>query len=94
MSTKIQFREREMREAIASMQQSCKKLDEMNQYFMERAGWAEKEALQGEAGISLKNAITGKLCPSISQLSIAIGEQVKFAQIELDQMIKAASQLR
>lgn len=94
MATKIQFKEREMREAIAEIRKSATELGTMAEDFSNTANWSAQEALKGDAGEALKTAMQNTLVDRTNKLSEALKKQAAFAEKELEQMIKAAAQLR
>lgn len=94
MATKIQFKEREMRAAIDEMRKSSQELQQMSEEFRNLGNWAEQEALKGDAGDSLKQAIQNVLAERVTKLSEKLKQHAAYTEKELQQMIEAAAKLR
>jgi uncharacterized protein YukE len=94
MSAKIQFKQREMEQAIAQFRQVSQNLKALSDELASEANEAEQNALQGEAGAALKQAIQGTLCQRIDRLSELYKQHAAVAERELQQMIAAAAKLR
>ncbi len=94
MTAKIQFKEHEMRTAIAQLRRGAKELRECIHQTQSFAGLIEKGALVGEAGTQFQTIIKSTLNSKIEDIAQKLEEQARFAEIELEQLLKAASQLR
>jgi response regulator RpfG family c-di-GMP phosphodiesterase len=94
MTARIQFREEQMREAIAAMRKSAKEFREVVRELQRVSKIVDDGALEGRAGIAMSASIRNTACPRIEQLAQKLEEQARFAEQELEQMKKAASQLR
>lgn len=94
MTAKIQFREKEMRDAIAVLRRSAKDLRQTAQVINGIGNTISQGALVGVAGTSLQTALTKTLNAKIEELAQKLEEKARFAEVELEQMLKAASQLR
>jgi hypothetical protein len=94
MAQRIQFREQEMREAIATMRRSAKELRDVIRQMQGVARNIENGALLGAGGEALQTAVQSTLCGSIDRLAQKLEERARFVEVELEQLLKAASQLR
>lgn len=94
MSGEIKFDEDKMRLAIDHMRRGAKQLRHTIQQTQTLAGMIEKGALVGDAGTQLQTSIKSSLNTKIEEIAQKLEEQARFAEIELEQLIKAASQLR
>jgi hypothetical protein len=94
MTAKIQFREKEMRDAIAVFRRSAKDLRQTAQQINGIGNTINQGALVGVAGTALQMALTKTLNTKIEELAQKLEEKARFAEVELEQMLKAASQLR
>lgn len=94
MPPRIQFREEEMREAIASFRRSAKELRDVAQQMTGISNVIEQGALVGQGGEAFKQSLSHTLNPAIERLAQKLEERARVAETELEQMLKAASQLR
>ncbi|MBZ0307128.1 MAG: WXG100 family type VII secretion target [Anaerolineae bacterium] len=94
MTPRIQFREHEMRQAIAEFRRCAKELRACGDQMNGVANQIQQGALVGRAGTHFQTSIQRTLNPKIEELAQKLEEKARFAEIELEQMLKAAGQLR
>jgi len=94
VSGEIKFDEGKMRYAIDHMRREAKELRNTVQATQGLAGLIEKGALVGEAGVQFQTTIKSTLNPKIEEIAAKIEEQARFMEVELEQLLKAASKLR
>jgi hypothetical protein len=94
VSGEIKFDEGKMRLAIDHMRRGAKELRQTIHQTQGLAGLIEKGALVGEAGTQLQTIIKGTLNGKIEEIATKLEEQARFMEVELEQLIKAASKLR
>lgn len=94
MTPRIQFREEEMRQAIAEFRRCAKELRACGDQMTGIANQIQQGALIGRAGEHFQTSIQRTLNPKIEELAQKLEEKARFAEIELEQMLKAAGQLR
>jgi hypothetical protein len=94
MSGEIKFDESKMRLAIDHMRRGAKDLRNTISQTQNLAGLIEKGALVGEAGTQFQTIIKSSLNVKIEDLAAKLEEQARFAEIELEQLLKAALKLR
>jgi len=94
VSGEIKFDEAKMRQAIDHMRRGAKELRQTIQQTQTLAGLIEKGALVGEAGTQFQTSIKSTLNSKIEDIAQKLEEQARFTEVELEQLIKAASKLR
>jgi hypothetical protein len=94
MSGEIKFDESKMRLAIDHMRRGAKDLRNTISQTQNLAGLIEKGALVGEAGTQFQTSIKSTLNVKIEDIAAKLEEQARFAEVELEQLLKAASKLR
>lgn len=94
MSGEIKFKEDQMRQAIDHMRRDAKQLRQTISQTTNLAGMIEKGALVGEAGTQFQSAIKSTLNTKIEEIAQKLEEQARFMEVELEQLLKAASKLR
>ena len=94
MSGEIKFDESKMRLAIDHMRRGAKELRTTIHATQNLAGLIEKGALVGEAGTQFQTSIKSTLNSKIEEIAQKLEEQARFAETELEQLLKAASKLR
>ena len=94
MSGEIKFDESKMRLAIDHMRRGAKELRQTIHQTQGLAGLIEKGALVGEAGTQFQTIIKSTLNSKIEEIATKLEEQARFMEVELEQLIKAASKLR
>jgi len=94
MSGEIKFDESKMRLAIDHMRRGAKDLRNTISQTQNLAGLIEKGALVGEAGTQFQTIIKSSLNVKIEDIAAKLEEQARFAEIELEQLLKAALKLR
>ena len=94
MSGEIKFDEAKMRQAIDHMRRGAKELRHTIHQTQGLASIIEKGALVGEAGTQFQTSIKSSLNSKIEEIAQKLEEQARFAEIELEQLLKAASKLR
>ena len=94
MSGEIKFDEVKMRQAIDHMRRGAKELRQTIQATQSLAGLIEKGALVGEAGTQFQTIIKSTLNSKIEDIAQKLEEQARFTEVELEQLLKAASKLR
>ncbi len=94
MSGEIKFKEDQMRQAIDHMRRDAKQLRQTISQTQNLAGMIEKGALVGEAGTQFQSAIKSTLNSKIEEIAQKLEEQARFMEVELEQLLKAASKLR
>lgn len=94
MSGEIKFKEDQMRQAIDHMRRAAKQLRQTISQTQSFAGMIEKGALVGEAGTQFQTAIKSTLNSKIEEVAQKLEEQARFMEVELEQLLKAASKLR
>jgi hypothetical protein len=94
VSGEIKFDENKMRLAIDHMRRGAKELRQTIHQTQGLAGLIEKGALVGEAGTQFQTIIKSTLNSKIEEIATKLEEQARFMEIELEQLIKAASKLR
>jgi hypothetical protein len=94
MAGEIKFDESKMRLAIDHMRRGAKELRNVIGQTNGLAGMIEKGALVGEAGTQFQTSIKSTLNVKIEDVAAKLEEQARFAEVELEQLLKAASKLR
>lgn len=94
MAGEIKFDESKMRLAIDHMRRGAKELRNTISQTQNIAGMIEKGALVGEAGTQFQTSIKSTLNVKIEDIAAKLEEQARFAEVELEQLLKAASKLR
>lgn len=94
MSGEIKFDESKMRLAIDHMRRGAKELRTTIHATQNLAGLIEKGALVGEAGVQFQTSIKSTLNSKIEDIAQKLEEQARFTEVELEQLLKAASKLR
>lgn len=94
MAGEIKFDESKMRLAIDHMRRGAKDLRNTISQTTNLAGLIEKGALVGEAGTQFQTSIKSTLNVKIEDIAAKLEEQARFAEVELEQLLKAASKLR
>ncbi len=94
MTAKIQFKENEMREAIVHIRRCAKELRETARQMANVSNMIQQGALIGEGGTQFQTVIKSSLNSKIEDIAQKLEEKARFAEVELEQLLKAASQLR
>ncbi len=94
MAGEIKFDEAKMRQAIDHMRRGAKELRQTIHATQGLAGLIEKGALVGEAGTQFQTIIKSTLNSKIEDIAQKLEEQARFTEVELEQLLKAASKLR
>jgi len=83
-----------MQLAIDHMRRGAKELRTTIHATQNLAGLIEKGALVGEAGTQFQSSIKSTLNSKIEDIAQKLEEQARFTEVELEQLLKAASKLR
>jgi len=94
VSGEIKFDEGKMRLAIDHYRRGAKELPQTINQTQNLAGLIEKGALVGQAGTQFQTSIKSTLSSKIEEIATKLEEQARFTEVELEQLIKAASKLR
>lgn len=94
MSGEIKFDEAKMRQAIDHIRRGAKELRQTIHATQGLAGMIEKGALVGEAGNQFQTIIKSTLNSKIEDIAQKLEEQARFAETELEQLLKATHKLR
>ena len=94
MVARIQFREEEMREAIAEFRRCAKEMRESTQQMQAIAKQLDDGSLIGVGGQAFSGALNRTLCGCVERLAQKMEERARFAEVELEQLLVAASQMR
>ena len=94
MTARVQFKENEMREAIAHLRRSAKELRECGRQMGSVSNMIQQGALVGDGGTQFQTIIKSSLNSKIEDIAQKLEEKARFAEVELEQLLKAASQLR
>lgn len=94
MVARIQFREEEMREAIAEFRRCSKELRDSIQQMRAISKSVDDGALVGQGGTALSGAVGRTLSASTERLAQKLEERARVMEVELEQLLQAASQLR
>jgi len=94
VSGEIKFDEAKMRQAIDHMRRGAKELRNTATQTQNIAGLIEKGALVGDAGTQFQTSIKSTLNTKIEEIAQKMEEQARFMEVELEQLLKAASKLR
>jgi hypothetical protein len=94
VSGEIKFDEGKMRLAIDHYRRGAKELRQTINQTQNLAGLIEKGALVGQAGTQFQTIIKSTLSSKIEEIATKLEEQARFTEVELEQLIKAASKLR
>lgn len=95
MTDRIQFNEKQMRDAILFMREYVSVLDELNTEMMKLGTSIQSQgALVGSAGQALEEAVARDLTGVIQKLRERFDKEARYVENELRQLKRAASRLR
>jgi len=94
MVQRIQFREEEMREAIAEFRRCAREMRSCVEQIHSLARSLDEGALIGQGGTAMSEALNRNMCGSIERLAQKMEERARFTETELEQLLRAASQMR
>ncbi len=94
MVSRIQFREEEMRQGIAELRKGAKIMRGTCEKSKNLAKALDDGGFQGKAGETLSAAFAKTLPASVERLAQKMEERARVMEVELEQLLKAASQLR
>jgi len=94
MVSRIQFREGEMRDAIADLRRCADQLDALNGELRGITRKIDNGGLVGLGGTAMSSAVNNSLSVRVDSLAQKMRKYATFMEKELDQLLAAASQLR
>lgn len=94
MVQRIQFREEEMREAIAEFRRCAREMRSCGEQMRGLAKALDDGALIGQGGTAMSASLNRTLCTCIERLAQKMEERARFTEVELEQLLRAASQMR
>jgi hypothetical protein len=94
MVSRIQFREGQMRDAIADLRRCANQLDALNAEMRTVAKKIDNGGLVGLGGTAMSAAVNNSLFTRVQSLSDRMRAKANFMEKELDQLLAAARELR
>jgi len=93
-SGELKYNEAQIREMIQILRNSAQQFNSLTEEMQSLARAVSDGALLGQAGEELTQAVGTVLVGAINRLSARLTERSRFVEVELEQLIKAASNMR